>query len=230
MNDAFQQAPVLRLACGLPGVSVQACNSLQWARASQAAYRALSEQETGRVARLKTPQAQETLAASLASARMMLGRSLGVPPSDVDVQRDAQGAPFLAGQLDRHLSISRSEGWTAIALGDGHRVGLDIERSRPIDWRAMLAMVCSDAERGAMLALAARAEAAFFELWTIKEAVLKAVGTGLRGGARGVPVEVATLGRPEGADRHIAFGHAVFGVRTQWHDGLVVSLAVAASS
>ena len=228
----FQKTYVLDLAHDVSGVTVHACNSLEWARSKNAVLPALSELEAARVARLKTPEAQEQLWASLACARMMLGQMLSVPPSDVDVQRDGEGAPCLGDHPDRRLSISRSDGRTAVALADGRPVGVDIERLRAIDWQPMLAMVCSDAERDAMRALAGSAPdrglAAFFELWTIKEAVLKAAGTGLRGGAKGVPVAVATLGRPEGAHRRVTYEDAVFAVRTEWHDGLVASLAVSA--
>jgi 4'-phosphopantetheinyl transferase len=234
VKDKLPHLPVLEIARGVPGVTALACNSLDWARAEKAALRALSEPEAERVARMKNPEARERLLASLAGTRRMLGQVLDMPASDVDLQRDADGAPFLADQTDRRLSISRSEGWTAVALGDARSLGLDIERMRSIDWRPMLAMVCRSAERDAMLALEDgapdRALSAFFELWTIKEAVLKAVGKGLRGGAKGVPVQVATLGRPDGALRRISFGQAGFAVCTEWHDGLVVSVAVGASA
>jgi 4'-phosphopantetheinyl transferase len=234
VSDRLQKAYVLDLAHDLPGVTLHACNSLEWARSGNAVLPALSALESARVAQLKTSAAQEQLWASLAGARMMLGQMLGVPPSDVDLQRDAEGAPWLGDHPYRRLSISRSDGWTAVALAERAPLGVDIERLRAIDWQPMLAMVCSDAERDAMRALAAcapdRGLAAFFELWTIKEAVLKTAGTGLRGGAKGVPVVVETLARPEGAHRRVAFAEAAFAVRTSWHNGLVASIAVAVSA
>lgn len=234
MKDTLQNLPVLEVARDVPGVTGLACNSREWMVAQNAARPAVSEPEARRVAQLKNPEARERLLASLASARQMLGSLLDIRPSDVDLQRDAQGAPFLGSHPERRLSISRSEDWTAVALGDARPMGLDIERLRPIDWQPMLGMVCSDDERAALVALADATPdeglATFFALWTIKEAVLKAVGKGLRGGAKGVPVQVGRLARSGRVQHRMTFEQVDFDVHTEWHDELIISLAVAANA
>tara|TARA_R110000787_G_scaffold6475_7_gene22643 strand:- start:1939 stop:2649 length:711 start_codon:yes stop_codon:yes gene_type:complete len=233
VKDTLQILPVLELARDVPGVTGLACHSRGWAVAQNAVLPALSEPEARRVAKLKNPEARERLLVSLASARQMLGSLLDIRPSDVDLQRNAQGAPFLESHPEQYLSISRSDDWTAVALGDARPMGLDIERLRSIDWQPMLGMVCSDDERAALVALADATPdsglAAFFALWTIKEAVLKAVGKGLRGGAKGVPVQMGSLGCSGGSEQHVIFEQAEFVVHTEWHDELIVSLAVAAN-
>lgn len=58
----------------------------------------------------------------------------------------------------------------------------------------MLAMVATPGEAAALAGLPeADASAAFFRLWTVKEAVLKAAGSGLAGGAKRVTVPAALL-------------------------------------
>jgi 4'-phosphopantetheinyl transferase len=91
-------------------------------------------------------------------------------------------------------------------------------------------MTCSDAERDQMLALAdeapARADSAFLELWTVKEAVLKASGKGLGGGAKTVPVPVASLGQPVPALQEMTAGGARYTVWSERIEDVFLSVAV----
>jgi 4'-phosphopantetheinyl transferase len=68
-----------------------------------------------------------------------------------------------------------------IAIGHRHPVGVELEAIAPL--RAspdMIRAVTSTAERAAFAALPAREHAiSFFRLWVRKEAVIKALGTGL---------------------------------------------------
>ncbi|HEM8515220.1 TPA: 4'-phosphopantetheinyl transferase superfamily protein, partial [Burkholderia cepacia] len=78
------------------------------------------------------------------------------------------------------------------------RVGVDIECcDRAADWRALTREVCAPAEAAWLDSVppAARA-AAFMRVWAAKEALLKALGTGIVGGLRAFavvpPRDVAT--------------------------------------
>jgi 4'-phosphopantetheinyl transferase len=83
-----------------------------------------------------------------------------------------------------------------IAVARGRAVGVDIEAVRPLpELDLMIAEVCTQRERAALRALPdAERLVAFFEIWTRKEAVLKARGDGL--GASLDRVEVALPGEP----------------------------------
>jgi 4'-phosphopantetheinyl transferase len=221
------------LVSRVPGVTVLACQSDEWAGAQAPEILVLSELDTLRAQRLREPDAQRRLLASLACARMMAGVALGIPAQAVDLDRTAEGVPFLGNDRARGISVSRSEGWTAVALGDARPLGVDVEQMRDVDWRAMLAMICSDAEKTALLARAeampAQALRLFFEMWTVKEAVLKAMGKGLRGGAKRVVVPVAALGADALTAHTLVVGDASYTVWSQWIGDVVVTVAVGAT-
>jgi 4'-phosphopantetheinyl transferase len=231
LNGASALPGVTTVVSGIPGVSVLVRNRANQALAQATDSLVTSKEEVERAARLRDPGARTKLLASLASARTMLGLALGIPAHEVDLARTEEGVPFLASRPDRAVSISRSEGWTAVALGDARAIGVDVERLRPIAWQPMLSMICSDTERDQMLALAdaspERALAVFFALWTVKEAVLKASGKGLGGGAKTVPVPVASLVPPARALRDVSAGGARYAVWSERIEDVFVSVAVA---
>ncbi|WP_340691910.1 4'-phosphopantetheinyl transferase superfamily protein [Hyphomonas sp.] len=230
LNGGTSLAGVITVESGIPGVSVLVCDSAKQARGQVTDSLVTSAPEAERAARLHDPAARQRLLVSLASARAMLGLALDIPAREVDLARTEDGVPYLASRPDRAVSISRSEGWTAVALADARAIGLDIEQVRPIDWQPMLSMICSDTERDQMLALAdappERALAVFFALWTVKEAVLKASGKGLRGGAKTVPVPVASLGQPAPTRQDVSVGGARYAVWTEQIEDVFLSVAV----
>lgn len=112
--------------------------------------------------------------------RMVLGVCLDVEPAAVPLARLSSGQPYLPGTRWA-TSLSRSDSWVAIAAGHAVTLGVDIERSPSrIALDGLLTTICTPDEAAQMreLAMPAR-EAALLALWTRKEALLKAFGTGL---------------------------------------------------
>jgi 4'-phosphopantetheinyl transferase len=113
---------------------------------------------------------------------------LGVGQAGLAVGHDPAGGPVLAGgpagAAAVRLSVSRGRGLVAAAVTTAGPVGVDIEVPRRHD-ELTLARRWFPAREAAWLAgLPARARPeAFLGLWTQKEAIAKALGTGLRGGA-----------------------------------------------
>jgi 4'-phosphopantetheinyl transferase len=87
------------------------------------------------------------------------------------------GKPFLADHLDVHFNLSHSGEWMVCALAD-RPVGVDVEVVQTMtDWP--VAQFMSDVELDRYFALDSHARMHnFYRLWTMKESVLKAVGTG----------------------------------------------------
>ena len=88
------------------------------------------------------------------------------------------GKPALAEYPEVHFNISHADGIAAAVVSE-HECGVDCERVREYDPRVMR-RVCSEAEQ-AMIKAASKSERAllFFRLWTLKEAYVKALGSGL---------------------------------------------------
>ncbi len=146
--------------------------------------RILSEDERERATRFHFPQDAGRWTVSRAVLRSILGHYLGVDASAVRFGAGPWGKPELTADFRRHLlefSASRSEGLGLYAVARNRRVGVDIERLRPLpDLAAIAAQVFSPREQRALEELpAAERDAAFFDCWTRKEAYLKALGEGL---------------------------------------------------
>ena len=110
----------------------------------------------------------------------MLGEALGVSPADVAITRGDHGKPALAGS-SLYFNKSDSGELAAVALSESRQVGLDIEQHRDVKRADRIARrFFSDSEQHELAALPEdQRRRAFFDCWTIKEAVLKCDGGGL---------------------------------------------------
>lgn len=124
--------------------------------------------------------------------RRLLAAYLDTEPDDVRLVEDAHGRPRLQDAPARGLDFnwSHSGEHALVAIARGVVPGVDIERRRPRRQALALARRFFDgAEVDALEALpeAARDDA-FLELWTAKEALLKAHGRGIAYGLQRVLV------------------------------------------
>ena len=90
------------------------------------------------------------------------------------IKTDACGKPYLADQTGS-FNLSHSGDYVVLARGDG-TVGIDTERYSSV--RKGVAERCCTAEE--LDWMRQDEEKRFFQLWTMKESVTKAVGLGLR--------------------------------------------------
>ena len=136
----------------------------------------------------------------------MLGAYLGVPATAVQLEASEFGRPALAGSQCEAFSFnwSHSHDQALIAIARGALPGIDLERLRPHPKAIPIAQrYFSPDETAALEALPAdQRDRAFLELWTAKEAVLKALGRGLAFGLHRLsiagPSDLPVLHRLEG--------------------------------
>jgi 4'-phosphopantetheinyl transferase len=116
--------------------------------------------------------------------RMILGGYLQNEPASIEFVYGPQGKPALGGALAKsglNFNLSHSESLGVIALTRAGSLGVDVERVRSLeDVEELVRRFFSARESAAFRELADgnRAEA-FFNLWTRKEAWLKATGEGI---------------------------------------------------
>ncbi|MEA5418712.1 4'-phosphopantetheinyl transferase superfamily protein [Spirulina sp. CCNP1310] len=91
-----------------------------------------------------------------------------------------QGKPFLPDH-PLQFNISHTGDWVAIAFAHHWPLGIDIETLRPMEDVLALARRFFRPSEAAALAQQPDPTAAFFTIWTRKEAFLKATGEGLQG-------------------------------------------------
>lgn len=107
----------------------------------------------------------------------------GADPRELRVERGANGRPEVPGS-GVQVSLSHTRGAVAVAAGVGVAVGVDVEvvRTVPVERLARRWLAPGEA-RWLAGREAGERSAAFLGLWTQKEALGKAIGRGLEGGA-----------------------------------------------
>lgn len=136
----------------------------------------------------------------------MLAAYLGLPVEQVQLEESAHGRPVLAHVHDDAFGFNwtHSSDQALIAIGKGITPGVDLERLRAHPRAVPIARrYFSPDETAALEALPDELrDRGFLELWTAKEAVLKALGRGIAFGLHRLSIggssDAPVLGRLEG--------------------------------
>ena len=119
--------------------------------------------------------------AGRARLRSLLGGHLGLDPRALVFVQNAFGKPRLADRPSVHFSLSHSGDRAVLAVSERHEMGIDIERVRPLDHLDLARRYFHPNEVAAIEGVRPTEEQllAFFRTWTLKEAIVKAIGRGL---------------------------------------------------
>jgi len=110
--------------------------------------------------------------------RRILANSLRCTPNQIHFQYGDHGKPCLDGL---HFNVAHSDGLALIAVSHAGEVGIDVEAVRWLDdFDALVARFFCSRESRLFARLPNELKpVAFFNLWTRKEAILKATGEGI---------------------------------------------------
>lgn len=152
----------------------------------------LDPAERARAARLLAPEARATFVAAHAAVRRLLAETTGTAPDTLRFAAGPHGKPRLDPPCGVAFNLSHSGRVVVIATAGLEVLGVDVERltlDRP--HARLAARFFAEAEAAAVAAAPAgpRRRRLFCHLWTAKEAVLKALGTGLTVPLREVVVD-----------------------------------------
>lgn len=113
--------------------------------------------------------------------RKKLADYLNIDHKDVVVDRDDHCRPFLKnkGEKVRDFNLSYSGEWIILAISDKNRVGVDVEKYKNIDFEEVIKDHFAPEEIDYINKNRKVSLYRFYQLWTLKEALLKAVGKGL---------------------------------------------------
>jgi 4'-phosphopantetheinyl transferase len=142
----------------------------------------LSPAELERAGRLKVERIREQFCASRGMLRALLAAYLRISPCEVPITYEPSGKPVLGDTVpDWQFNLSHSESLAVYAFARGRRIGVDVERLRPIpNVEGIVERFFSSRERESFCALPpAQRQQAFFRAWVCKEAVLKGTGQGV---------------------------------------------------
>ncbi len=96
---------------------------------------------------------------------------------EVRVEYGLWEKPRLISPKGVYFNLSHSGEWTVIAISDSE-VGVDVQQVKPVDMRLAKRFFAEDEQRQIEEAGEGVTEL-FYRFWTVKEAYLKALGTGL---------------------------------------------------
>lgn len=138
----------------------------------------LSAEERRRADAFRTETLRARFVASHVALRQLLGRYLGVAAAQLDFGQNAWGKPELSGGGLR-FNLSHSGVLALVAVARNAEIGVDVEtisHPPPLD---VAGIAYSPIEREALALLSGRdLTAAFYAVWTRKEALSKGVGRG----------------------------------------------------
>jgi len=142
-------------------------------------FRTLSPERQAYVSKFRRASDYQRSVLGGALVQRMLQDRLGRGRTDFDIIRNAYGKPYLKDYDDLHFNVSHSGDWIVGAVGN-QPVGIDVEKIGTVNLDIAkrffhqteynTLMACSD--NAAQLSL-------FYDLWTLKESYIKAVGKGL---------------------------------------------------
>lgn len=141
----------------------------------------LSANERVRAASFIFPKHATHWIACRAALRRVLGHLIQVPPAEVPLVVSDLGKPALAEPFDYlHFSLSHCEDLALLAVCVDGPVGVDVETNhRGADLAGCEATFCHPTEIESLPADPDAHSERLLNLWTAKEALLKALGTGL---------------------------------------------------
>ncbi|WP_051013929.1 4'-phosphopantetheinyl transferase family protein [Pararhodospirillum photometricum] len=161
----------------------------------------LDDEERARADRLKLSPTRREFIAAHGLKRTMLGAVLGQDPRALRFTAESAGKPVLVGG-GPDFNLSHTTGLVACAVAtDGGRVGVDAETLARTPEPRLARRFFAREEADALQALPHQERPqAFLRLWTLKEAVVKALGGGLALGLKrfAVGTEPPRLLRQEG--------------------------------
>jgi 4'-phosphopantetheinyl transferase len=144
----------------------------------------LSQGESERAARFRFDTHRNRFIAARGILRSLLGAYLHSPPGELRFEYGPNGKPTLAtpfGESGVSFNLAHSEDLALIAVTRLGQIGVDVEQIRPVtDPDELVARFFSPRETALFQTLpSAQKNSAFFNLWTRKEAWLKATGDGI---------------------------------------------------
>lgn len=147
----------------------------------------MSDERRQSVMRMKVEQKRNLRIAADALCRNAIAEFCGVSPAGIIFEYTRHGKPYAKG-LPVHFSISHSGDIAVCAVSD-NEIGIDIEKIRTVNPRSA-ERFASEKEREYIRT----AENGFFEIWTLKEAYFKCIGTGLGSDIKNVTFNVSDSG------------------------------------
>ncbi len=165
-------------------MKIYSCNLKQVAQHELADwFRVMSPDRQETVMRLKVEAKQKSKIAADRLCRLAISDFCSVPSESIIFKKTENGKPYAVG-LNIFFNVSHSGDMVVCAVSD-RKIGIDIEKIRPINPKAAEKFACADESE-----YIRSTENGFFEIWTLKEAYFKCIGTGLGADIKNVSFKI----------------------------------------
>ena len=144
----------------------------------------LAADEREQAARMRIEHVRRRFVAHRAALRQLLGRYVNAAPETIRFDRGEHGKPSLASPWAAsriRFSATHSGGMALLALALDDDLGVDVEHIRPVpEYENLCRRYFATQEQEIFFGIPeAERPRAFFHAWTRKEAIMKALGTGI---------------------------------------------------
>jgi 4'-phosphopantetheinyl transferase len=159
-----------------------AARQLDW----DALWSMLAPNERERADSFRIEHLKQQFVVARCALRRLVGGYLGVKPASIPITSDLNGKPRLGNAYSAsalNFNVSHSGELALIGFTKGCEVGVDVEQVRDVVHLEQIArrFFHSTETEAVMAALPDARKETFLRCWTGKEAVLKAIGTGIIG-------------------------------------------------
>lgn len=140
----------------------------------------LNAEETERAQRFYFLKDRQYFTITRACLRLLLGKYLNQAPADIHFTLNQYGKPFVAEQA-LHFNVTHSQDIALIAFNLNQALGVDIEKiTREVEYLDLAQRFFAEEEIQQLTSVPVTQQAqVFFNIWTRKEAFIKAIGQGL---------------------------------------------------
>jgi len=139
----------------------------------------ISKQKLNKIGRLKRHEDQMRSIIGDVMVRWLICNKYNLFNENLEFNTNEYGKPFLTNKnIDVNFSISHSGSWVVVALSS-FDIGIDIEKIMKIDIKIMSQFFTPEESNALTKLLPEEQLHYFYELWTLKESYVKAIGKGL---------------------------------------------------
>jgi len=155
----------------------------------------LDDDERRRAQAFRYAEDRQAFISRRIGVKRILGFYLGRPAAEIGFSVGRFGKPYLPVAEEVSFNWSKSANLWLLAIAPGGNIGVDIEYvAEDIDWQSLLPLVCHESEIRFIAQERAGAVQRFFQIWARKEALIKALGKGIRDDLPSLSVMPATTG------------------------------------
>jgi 4'-phosphopantetheinyl transferase len=123
--------------------------------------------------------ANRTLISDLLIRSIILDKYRLISNQEITFNYNLHGKPFLSLDYSFTFNVSHSGTWIVAIVGNQHSVGIDIEEVRPIGMEVAKRFFSNEEYTELERKREQERLSYFYDLWTLKESFLKAIGLGL---------------------------------------------------